>query len=155
MESIAFILLIVGVIGSVLPLLPGPLLSSVGLILFAQTNDLSQNAGLWVYLWAITGLLFFIGDYLLPGIITKRGGGSKEATRGATIGLLLGLITGPGMFIGAFVGAFIGQYRSSNTNIVKSLRSALLATLGIVLGIIGKLIYTVAAVALVLLLVST
>jgi len=154
MESIAFILLIAGVIGSVLPLLPGPLLSSVGLILFAQTNDLSQNVGFWLYLWAITGLLFFIGDYLLPGIITKRGGGSKEATRGATIGLLLGLITGPGMFIGAFVGAFIGQYRS-NTNIVKSLRSALLATLGIVLGIIGKLIYTVAAVALVLLLVST
>ena len=99
-------------------LTPGPLLSSVGLILFAQTNDLSQNAGFWLYLWAITGLLFFIGDYLLPGIITKRGGGSKEATRGATIGLLLGLITGPGMFIGAFVGAFIGQYRS-NTNIVK------------------------------------
>ena len=71
MESIAFILLIAGVIGSVLPLLPGPLLSSVGLILFAQTNDLSQNAGFWLYLWAITGLLFFIGDYLLPGIITK------------------------------------------------------------------------------------
>lgn len=153
MEFLAWILLFSGVIGAVLPLLPGPLLSSVGLFLLAQSSALPPDCMFWVYLWACVGILFFLADYLLPGFIAKRGGGSKAASRGATIGLLLGLITGPGMFIGAFIGAFVGQY-SSNSTLNESLRSALLATLGIILGIMGKLIYTLSAIALVLLLAS-
>ena len=153
MELLAGIVLILGVVGAVLPLLPGPLLSALGLILFTQSSTLNVDSALGLYIWAFVGLLFFLGDYFLPGFVAKRGGGSKEASRGATIGLLMGLILGPGMFIGAFIGAFIGQY-SSNGNISLSLRSALLATIGITLGIIGKLIYTLSAVALVLLLAS-
>lgn len=153
MDFIAWILLISGVIGAVLPLLPGPLLSAAGLILLAQSHTISADTGVYFYIWAFVGFLFFLADYLLPGFIAKRGGGSKAASRGATIGLLIGLVTGPGMFVGAFIGAFIGQY-SSNNSVGKSLQSAFLATLGITLGIIGKLIYTLSAVALVLLLAS-
>ncbi len=153
MEFVAWILLISGVVGAVLPLLPGPLLSTAGLLLLAQSSALPPDRIVWIYLWAFVGLLFFLADYFFPGFIAKRGGGSKAASRGATIGLLLGLITGPGMFVGAFIGAFIGQY-SSNSSISKSLRSALLATIGITLGIVGKLIYALSAVALVLSLAS-
>jgi uncharacterized protein YqgC (DUF456 family) len=120
---------------------------------FGQTHSLSADTGVYFYAWSFVGLLFFLADYLLPGYIAKRGGGSKAASKGATIGLLVGLITGPGMFVGAFIGAFIGQY-SSNNSVGKSLQSAFLATLGITLGIIGKLIYTLSAVALVLSLAS-
>ena len=153
MEFVAWILLISGVVGAVLPLLLGPLWSTAGLLLLAQSSALPPDRIVWIYLWAFVGLLFFLADYFLPGFIAKRGGGSKAASRGATIGLLLGLITGPGMFVGAFIGAFIGQY-SSNSSISKSLRSALLATIGITLGIVGKLIYALSAVALVLSLAS-
>ena len=108
---------------------------------------------MYFYIWSFVGLLFFLADYFLPGYLAKRGGGSKAASKGATIGLLVGLITGPGMFVGAFIGAFIGQY-SSNNSLGNSLKSALLATVGIALGTIGKLIYTLSAVALVLSLAS-
>jgi uncharacterized protein YqgC (DUF456 family) len=153
MDFIAWILLISGIVGAVVPLLPGPLLTAAGLILLAQTHSLSADTGVYFYAWSFVGLLFFLADYLLPGYIAKRGGGSKAASKGATIGILVGLITGPGMFVGAFIGAFIGQY-SSNNSVGKSLQSAFLATLGITLGIIGKLIYTLSAVALVLSLAS-
>ena len=153
MVFLAWILLISGVIGAVLPLLPGPLLSAAGLILLAQSHSISADTGVYFYIWAFVGFLFFLADYLLPGFIAKRGGGSKAASRGATTGLLIGLVTGPGMFVGAFIGAFIGQY-STNKSIGNSLKSALLATFGIALGIIGKLIYTLSAVALVLSLAS-
>ena len=153
MDFLVWILLVLGVVGAVLPLLPGPLLSAAGLILLAQTHSLPADSGVYFYIWSFVGLLFFLADYLLPGYIAKRGGGSKAASKGATIGLLVGIVTGPGMFVGAFIGAFIGQY-SSNNSVGKSLQSALLATLGITLGIIGKLIYTLSAIALVLLLAS-
>ncbi len=149
MEYLAWTLLFLGILGAVLPLLPGPLLSAFGLVIYAQSNVLSVER--WCYLWAAVGILFFIGDYLLPGLIAKRGGGSKAASRGATLGLLLGLITGPGMFVGAFAGAFIGEY-STTKNTVNSLRSALFATIGVTIGVIGKLIYTLSAIALVLIL---
>ena len=153
MDFLVWILLVLGVVGAVLPLLPGPLLSAAGLILLGQTHSLPADSKVYFYIWSFVGLLFFLADYLLPGYIAKRGGGSKAASKGATIGLLVGIVTGPGMFVGAFIGAFIGQY-SSNNSVGKSLQSALLATLGITLGIIGKLIYTLSAIALVLLLAS-
>ena len=153
MDFLVWILLILGVIGAVLPLLPGPLLSAAGMMLLTQSPSLSADTEMYIYMWSFVGLLFFLADYCLPGYIAKRGGGSKAASKGATIGLLLGLITGPGMFVGAFIGAFIGQY-STNKSIGNSLKSALLATFGIALGIIGKLIYTLSAVALVLSLAS-
>ena len=149
MEFLAWTLLILGILGAVLPLLPGPLLSSVGLVVYAQSNV--QDIQLWCYLWSAMGILFFLGDYLLPGLIAERGGSSKVASRGATVGLLLGLITGPGMFFGAFAGAFIGEY-STTRNTMNSLHSALLATIGVIIGIIGKLIYALSAIALVLIL---
>jgi uncharacterized protein YqgC (DUF456 family) len=153
MDFLIWILLISGVIGAVLPLLPGPLLSAAGLILWTQSHSLSADIAVYFYIWSFVGLLFFLADYFLPGYLAKRGGGSKAASKGATIGLLVGLITGPGMFVGAFIGAFIGQY-SSNNSLGNSLKSALLATVGIALGTIGKLIYTLSAVALVLSLAS-
>tara|TARA_B100000780_G_C21091149_1_gene439751 strand:+ start:1146 stop:1604 length:459 start_codon:yes stop_codon:yes gene_type:complete len=149
MEFLAWTLLVLGIIGAVLPLLPGPLLSAVGLVIYAQSNTMDVER--WCYLWAAIGVLFFVGDYLLPGVIAKRGGGSKAASRGATVGLLLGLITGPGMFVGAFAGAFIGEYITTK-NTVNSLRSAGFATIGVTIGIMGKLIYTLSAIALVLIL---
>ena len=149
MEFLAWTLLILGILGAVLPLLPGPLLSAVGLVIYAQSN--AQDIQLWCYLWSGIGILFFLGDYLLPGLIAERGGSSKAASRGATVGLLLGLITGPGMFVGAFAGAFIGEY-STTRNTMNSLHSAVLATIGVIIGIIGKLVYTLSAIGLVLIL---
>jgi uncharacterized protein YqgC (DUF456 family) len=51
MDFIAWILLISGIVGAVVPLLPGPLLTAAGLILLAQTHSLSADTGVYFYAW--------------------------------------------------------------------------------------------------------
>lgn len=101
--------MITGIAGCLLPVLPGPPLSFLGLVAlhFTRFADISRN--LFIILGIVTILVTVI-DYVVPIWGTRHFGGSKYGMRGATVGLIIGLFLGPaGIILGPFVGAFIGE----------------------------------------------
>tara|TARA_R110000868_G_scaffold151155_3_gene374790 strand:- start:164 stop:679 length:516 start_codon:yes stop_codon:yes gene_type:complete len=109
---LGFILMLVGIIGSFLPILPGPPISWVGLLLLHFTSVIDMT---WTFL-GITlaiALLVFALDYVIPAIGTKKFGGTKAGVIGTTVGLVVALIFpvfGPfGIIIWPFIGALVGE----------------------------------------------
>ena len=78
-------------------------------------------------------LILTVIDYLAPIWLTKIGGGSKHAMRGATIGLLVGMLYAPiGLIVGPFLGALIGELLTKSP-FLKSLKVAALSFLAFIL----------------------
>jgi uncharacterized protein YqgC (DUF456 family) len=115
---IAAIFIALGIIGSFLPILPGPLTSWVGLLIMHFTDAIPMN---WTFLIITLVFAVFIWflDYIIPAIGTKRFGGSKYGMIGTSVGLIVGLLSPIpfGIIIGPFVGALIGELiNKSDTN---------------------------------------
>jgi uncharacterized protein YqgC (DUF456 family) len=130
---LGILLILTGLIGSFLPVLPGPPISFAGLLLihFFGGHPFS-NSLLLVY--AILSVLLLILDYYLPVWTTKKFGGSKAGQWGATIGVLLGLFAGPwGIFFGPLIGAYLGELINGRKN-QEAWRSAKGAFIGFLLG---------------------
>ncbi len=107
--ALAIVLMIAGIAGCLLPVLPGPPLSYLGLVVlhFTRFADVSKN--LFIIL-AIVAVVVTVIDYVVPIWGTRRFGGSKYGMRGATVGLIIGLFLGPpGIIIGPFIGAVVGE----------------------------------------------
>jgi len=107
--SLGIIFMIIGIIGCLVPVLPGPPLSFLGLILLHLTRFGQFTTTVLITLGAIT-VAVTVMDYIVPVWGTKKFGGSKYGTRGATVGLIVGLFLGPlGIIIGPLIGAFVGE----------------------------------------------
>jgi len=109
---IGFVLMLVGLLGSFLPVLPGPPVSWLGLLLLHLTSAIPQN---WIFL-GVTGAVAIIVialDYIIPAMGTKKFGGSRAGMVGTTIGLLVSLIFPVlgifGIIIWPFIGALVGE----------------------------------------------
>ncbi|MCR5061894.1 MAG: DUF456 domain-containing protein [Treponema sp.] len=106
---IAGILILVGFIGTFVPVLPGAPLAWAGLLAayFSSYCDISITA---LIITGIFAIAVSVLDNILPILMTKKFGGSKAATTGATIGLIIGFFIGPvGIIAGPFFGALIGE----------------------------------------------
>ena len=102
-------LLILGIIGCLLPVLPGPPLSYAGLILLHLSRFASFSNEKLIIL-AVIAVVVTVLDYIVPIWGTRKFGGSKYGMRGATVGLIIGLFLGPaGIIAGPFIGAFVGE----------------------------------------------
>ena len=116
---VGLVFVILGIIGSFLPILPGPLTSWIGLLLLQLTEIIPLDSTFLSITLAIA-ILIWVLDYFIPAIGTKRFGGTKYGVYGTTIGLILGLLSPIpfGMLLGAFFGAFFGEllYDSKDTN---------------------------------------
>lgn len=113
---------VVGIIGAVVPIIPGTILSYAGLVLAFCTEHSSISEGaLW--LWGAISLIVIILDYILPGYFSKVFGGSKAGIMGATIGVLIGaVVMGPiGIVMGPFVGAVVGEMINERRPLDKAL----------------------------------
>ena len=130
---LGFVLVLLGIAGSFLPVLPGPLTSWFGLFTLHFSKQIPMN---WTFLGITLAVAIFIWilDYIIPAVGTKRFGGSKYGAYGTTIGLIIGIfIPIPfGILIGAFLGAFVGEliYDSKNTN--RATKAAFGAFLGFI-----------------------
>ena len=103
------LLMILGIIGCLVPVLPGPPISFIGLLLlhFSRFGHFSDTA---LIIFGAVTVIVTILDYVVPVWGTKKFGGSKYGTRGATVGLIIGLFLGPlGMILGPLFGAFVGE----------------------------------------------
>ena len=127
---LGFLFMVLGIIGSFLPVLPGPLTSWVGLLILHLTDAVPMN---WPFLiiTLVIAILIWVLDYFIPAIGTKKFGGSRSGMIGTTLGLLVGIFyLGPfGIIIGPFVGAFLGEMMN-NTDSQKAVKAAFGSFLG-------------------------
>lgn len=136
---IGFIIVLTGILGSVLPVLPGPFASWVGLLLLYLTEAIPID---WTVLGITFGaaLLVSIIDYVLPILGTKKFGGSNYGVNGAMVGLLFGIFFGPlGIIIGPFLGAFIGELIKDYKDAKKALKAAIGSFIGFLSSTLLKL----------------
>lgn len=134
----AFLCILIGLVGSVLPALPGPPLSYVGMLLLHFT-DTVQFSVTQLVVWAVLVVIVQILDFVIPSIGTKKFGGSSYGVWGCNIGVIIGLFAGPlGIVLGPFLGAVIGEYIKTN-NMDVSLRAGFGAFLGFVSGTVIKI----------------
>ena len=107
---LAAFFMILGIVGSFLPVLPGPLTSWIGLLIFHLAKVVPMN---WTFLiiTLVIALGIWILDYIIPAMGTKRFGGSKAGMIGTSIGLVVGLLAPipGGIIIGPFIGALVGE----------------------------------------------
>ncbi len=130
----AAILLVLGFLGTFVPVLPGAPLAWVGLLLayFSQYNSISI---LCLVITGVVAVVVSIVDNFFPITMTKKFGGSEYATRGATIGLIIGFFTGPwGIILGPFFGALVGEWINKKGRGDGVLKAALGAFMGFLLG---------------------
>lgn len=121
---LGFIFILLGIAGSFLPVLPGPITGWVGLLLLYLTEAVPMSYTFLGITLAIS-ILIWVLDYTIPAMGTKRFGGSKYGAVGATVGLIIGLILPIplGFVIGAFVGAFVGEM-IYNSDFKRALKAA-------------------------------
>ena len=107
---LAFLLLLAGLVGSVLPVIPGPPLGYAGLLLL-QWSGYGNFSTRFLIIWAVIAAAVTVMDFILPAWMTKWFGGSKAAVLGSTLGLAAGIFFLPpiGLLVGPFAGALIGE----------------------------------------------
>jgi uncharacterized protein len=107
---LGIILMLVGILGCILPVIPGPPLSYGGLLLIHVTEFAQYTANFLIF-FAFIAIAVTVLDYVVPIWGTKRFGGTKYGSWGAAIGVVMGIFLFPplGIIIFPFVGAVIGE----------------------------------------------
>ncbi|WP_236974893.1 DUF456 domain-containing protein [Membranihabitans maritimus] len=131
---VAIVLLLGGIAGSFLPVLPGPPLAWVSLLILhftAYGNFTSQF--LTLSFLVMVGIVLL--DFFIPMIGTKKFGGSKSGQRGALAGMILGLFGGPlGIIIGPFLGALVGELFFDPRDSSRAMKAAFGSFIGFLIG---------------------
>ena len=135
-----FLLLLLGFVGSIVPAVPGPLLSYVAILILSLFTSY-QFTDEFLVMWAGIVIAVTALDYWLQVYGVKKFGGKKKAINGTLIGLIIGvLVPIPfGFIIGPFAGAFIGSYLEEKDDLTKAFIIALGALVGFLSGTILKL----------------
>jgi uncharacterized protein YqgC (DUF456 family) len=139
LQVIAAVLVIVGLAGTVLPLLPGIAFVFGGLLLAAWADDFQRVGALTLTILGFLTALAIAADLVASALGAKRMGASPRAIVGATLGAIVGLFFGlPGLVLGPFIGAVAGEL-SANRQLLHAGRAGLGTWLGLLLGSIAKL----------------
>ena len=142
------ILLFIGIIGSIIPVIPGPPISFAAVLLMHFSTSYKFNPYLLLTLAIIVVFVTFL-DYWLQIEGVKRFGGGKKATNGTIIGLLVGIFIFPpiGILVGPLLGAYIGaKMEDKNEEALKIAFGAIIGFLGgtfLKLFISGFIVYKV------------
>lgn len=114
--TLSVLLLLIGLIGSIVPILPGPPIAYCGLLLvhFSSKHPFSVE---FLIIFGLLAILSAVIDNVLPIYATKKFNGSKKGVWGSAIGLVIGLFSFPpfGIIIGPMLGAFVGEIIDGKT----------------------------------------
>ena len=139
---LAFICLVIGFVGSVVPAIPGPPLSWLGLLLL-KLCDGNCVTWTWLAIFGAVVILTTVLDFVVPAWGAKKFGGTRAGAWGATFGWCAGLFLLPfGMWwilAGSFLGAFTFELIAKKSA-KQSLKAAFGAFLGFLLGVGLKMI---------------
>jgi hypothetical protein len=136
---LGFVLVVVGILGTVLPALPGPVFVFVGLALAAWAEDfVFVGPGTLAVLAMLTGATFLV-DFVATALGARKLGATPRAATGAALGALVGIFFGlPGVIIGPFAGAVLAELSERRT-LQQASRAGVGAWIGVVLGVAAKL----------------
>ena len=136
---LAVLLIVGGVGGTALPVLPGALMVFGGLVLAASIDDFARVGGWTLGLIGVLVALTYAVDFGASALGAKRVGASRRALVGAVVGGVVGLFFGiPGALVGPFVGAVIGEY-TEQKNLTQAGRVGVGTWVGMALGLAAKL----------------
>lgn len=144
--SVALVLLVAGVVGSVLPLVPGGLLSTVGVLYYWRATG---DPGLLPLVLLVTlGLLTVVVDWFGGALSARVGGASIRTTVTALLaGIVLGVVAGPlGVVAGIFAVVFALEYRRHGS-VDRGVRTAASATVGILVSTVAQVALTLTMLA--------
>lgn len=133
-EFVSLVLIVVGILGTFLPVLPGLILSFAGLLLykFGTNADLSI---IYVWIFGILTLLSAILNYVIPAKTNKKYGGTRWGSIGSLLGTLVGMFFPPiGFLIGMFLGVFVGELLHDRNDKKKAWNSTKGAFVGFIYG---------------------
>ena len=137
---VAITLIAVGVIGTVLPALPGTILVLAGVVLAAWLDDFTRVKWWVVTIIAVLAVVAWVTDYLATVMGAKKAGASTLAIVGAALGTVIGIFMGlVGVLFMPFVGAVIGEYIAQR-NAGQAAKVGLATWLGLLVGTIVKLV---------------
>ena len=146
---LAIVLIVVGIAGTVLPALPGPVLVFAGVLVAAWADGFTRiGVGTLVILGLLTAGAYLI-DFIAAAAGVRRAGASRRAVAGAAIGAVAGLFFGiPGFVLGPFVGAIVGEL-TVRRDLRGAGRAGLFAGLGFAVGLAAKLaiVFTIVGIA--------
>lgn len=133
-------LIVAGLVGTVLPALPGTALVLAGIVLGAWIDDFTRVGAWTVALCAVLAVLAWVLDYAAGLLGAKRAGASRQALLGAAIGTVAGLFAGfVGVLVLPLVGAAIGEYWARRDH-AHAARVGVATWLGLMLGLIAKVV---------------
>ena len=133
LSFLGFLVMLLGIAGAFLPIIPGTIASWVGLLILYLTSAIPMN---WTVL-SITLLIaitVFVVDYIIPAIGTKKFGGTKYGVVGTLVGLVFGIFFFPpfGLIIGPFLGAYLGEMIHDSSDSKRALKAAFGSFIGFI-----------------------
>jgi uncharacterized protein YqgC (DUF456 family) len=145
---LAIALIVVGVAGAVLPVLPGAILVFAGIALAAWIDGFARIP-LWLLgVFAVMTIAAWLVDYVAAALGAKRAGASRYAIIGAAIGTIAGIVTGLwGLLFMPLLGAAIGEYLAQR-DAWRAGKVGMATWIGLLLGTVAKLALVLAMVGI-------
>ncbi|MCR5050949.1 MAG: DUF456 domain-containing protein [Paludibacteraceae bacterium] len=136
---IAGLCMLIGLIGCIVPGLPGAPIAYAGLWI-AQASERVDFGWKMLLIWGIVTLIVSVLDYVVPAWGTKKFGGTRWGVWGSTIGVFVGLFFGAiGVIVGPLAGAIVGELLGGK-EVEEALRAGWGSFIGLLCGTILKLI---------------
>jgi len=136
---LAGVLMLVGLAGTLLPMLPGIPLMMIGMLIAAWAEDFTRIGWVTLVILGVLMGLSFVVELVAAALGAKRVGASRQAIAGAALGTLVGVFFGlAGMLVGPFVGAVAGEL-AARRDAGGALRAGVGAWVGFIVGTVAKL----------------
>jgi len=137
LDLLSFLLMFVGLAGTLLPLIPGTPLILIGAIIHTAVGGFSANDVRMIAILALLVIGAHVTEYLAGAWAARKSGASWQGVAGAVLGGVVGFITVPvvGVLIGPLVGAILGELLSG-----KKREEAMKAGLGALVGVLGGIL---------------
>jgi uncharacterized protein YqgC (DUF456 family) len=134
------VLMVLGLAGTVLPVLPGTLLVWAGIVLGAWIDDFARISMTTLAVITVLAVLAWALDYAAGWMGAQRAGASKQALVGAAVGTVLGLFMGfVGVLFMPLVGAALGEYLARKDH-GRAAKVGVATWMGIVVGLVAKVV---------------
>ena len=133
---VSILLLLVGILGTFLPVLPGLLLSLCGLLIYKFGTETSLSMA-YIWIFVVLTLISIVLNYVIPARTNRKYGGTRWGSLGSVIGTILGMFFIPlpfGFLIGMFLGVFVGELLHDASDKKKAWNSTKGAFIGFLYG---------------------
>lgn len=149
---LSIILLILGILGTFLPVLPGLVLSLAGLLIYKYGTDADLSM-LYIWTFVILTLASAVLNYVIPAKTNRKYGGTRWGSIGSVIGTIVGMFLPIplGFLVGMFAGVFIGELLHDSKDMNKALKSTKGAFIGFIYGTGFSLVVGIAMLLVVIL----